>query len=83
MCHLAMHFRIHVSCVHKTIHDMVPILHAIFVPKYIVWPNLMEWANMAGKYPEWPRVVALMDCTPFRINKPLGESFTSLFILPE
>ena len=33
---------------------------------------MQEWRNLAGTYPEWPRVVAILDCTPFRISKPKG-----------
>ena len=32
-----------------------------------------EWRNMAGMYPKWPRVVAIVDGTPFRISQPKGK----------
>ena len=72
MNHLAMQFEITVSTVHKIIHKMLPILHAYLVPNYIVWPTLNQWRNMAGSNPEWPRVVASLDCTIFRISRPTG-----------
>ena len=73
MYHLAMHFGISVSCVHRIIHRLVPILHVNLVKKYIRWPNHNEWQNLAGFYEEWPRVVAILDGTPFRISKPTGK----------
>ena len=72
MTHLGMMFRLHVSCVHKVIHDMLPVLHVVFVPQYIIWPTLAKWRNLRGTFPEWPRVVGIMDCTPFCISKPKG-----------
>ena len=72
MTYLAMMFRLHVSVVHRTIHYMIPMLHVIFVPLYIRWPTMQEWRNLAGTFPEWPRVVAIMDCTPLHISKPKG-----------
>ena len=73
MHHLSMHFEIPVSTVHKIIHRMIKILHAYLVPKYIRWHSMAEWRNLAGTYPEWPQVVAILDCTPFRISKPKGQ----------
>lgn len=68
-----MHFGIPVSCVHKIIHRVIKLLHAYLVPKYISWHSMAEWRNLAGSFPEWPRVVAIVDCTPFRISKPKGQ----------
>ena len=67
-----MHFGIPVSCVHKIVHKCLLYLHAYFVPQYIRWHSMPHWRNLAGTYPEWPRVVAILDGTPFRINKPTG-----------
>ena len=36
------------------------------------------WRNIAGYFPTWPRVVAILDCTPFRISRPKGN-FQRLF----
>ena len=72
MQHLAMHFGIPVSCVHKIIHRVLKLLHGYLVPKYIAWHSMAEWRNMAGTFAEWPRVVAIVDCIPFRISKPKG-----------
>lgn len=39
------------------------------------------WRNLIGTFPEWPRVVAILDCTPFRISKPTGQcSITHYYI---
>ena len=32
-----------------------------------------HWRRLAGVFPEWPTVVAILDCTPFRISKPKGK----------
>ena len=72
MHHLAFHFGISVSLVHRIIHKMIPHLHSWAVPKYIRWHSMAYWRRLAGTFPEWPNVVAILDCTPFRINKPTG-----------
>ena len=73
MQHLAMHFGISVGLVHKTIHRLLPLIHAIIVPKYIRWHSMAHWRRLAGYYHEWPTVVAILDCTPFCINRPKGD----------
>ena len=72
MHHLAMHFGIAVSCIHKFIHRIIPILHTYVVPTYIKWHRMNRWRHLAGYFPEWPRVVAIIDGTPFRISRPKG-----------
>ena len=72
MQNLSVIFGIPVSCIHKIIHKWVRILHTYLVPKYIRWHSMAHWRRLAGSYPEWPRVVAIVDCTPFRISKPKG-----------
>ena len=79
MHHLAMHFAIPVSSVHTILHRIMKYLHAYLVPRYIKWHTMAEWRNFIGFYPEWPRVVAIVDCTPFRISKPKGEYYTLSF----
>ena len=78
MCVLENQFRIHVSVVHRTIHNMIPLLHVSLVNKYVTWPTLAKWRALAGYFPDWPRVVAIMDCTPFRISKPKGLKYSTL-----
>ena len=73
MSSIACQFGIPVSCVHKIIHRMIKYLHAFLVPKYIRWHSMRDWQKLQGFYPEWPRVVAILDCTPFRISKPKGQ----------
>ena len=72
MQHLAIHFGVPVSCIHRIIHKSVKILHAYVVPRYIRWHTMPEWRNLAGTFPEWPKVVAILDGTPFGISKPKG-----------
>ena len=74
MHHLSMHFGITASCTHKILHKFVKYLHAYLVPKYIKWHGMAKWRSMRALYPEWPTVVAILDCTPFRISKPKGIS---------
>ena len=57
MQHLASHFGISVSLVHKIIHRHIYILHAYLVPKYIRWHSMPHWRRLAGIVPEWPTVV--------------------------
>ena len=71
--HLATHFEIPVTCVHRIIHKTIPLLHVYVVPKYIKWHNPWQWQSLAGKLAAWPRVVAILDGTPFRISKPKGN----------
>lgn len=72
MHHLTMHFGISVGLVHRIIHKILPFLHCWAVPKYIRWHTMNQWRRLAGTFPEWPNVVAILDCTPFRISKPKG-----------
>ena len=70
--HLGSQFGINVSTVHRIIHLMVKYLHAYLVQKYIKWHTMRQWRSLQGFFPEWPRVVAILDGTPFRISKPSG-----------
>ena len=72
LSHLSTHFGIPVRCTHRIVHKCMKLLHAYIVPKYIKWHTMQHWRNLAGTYPEWPRVVAILDCTPFRISRPRG-----------
>ena len=81
---LAIMFGVVVSCIHRIIHKYVKVLHAYLVPRYIRWHTMPEWRNLAGTFPEWPRVVAIVDGTPFRISKPKGQhlmSYHNIFLL--
>ena len=73
MDHLAMHFGISNSSIHRYIHKILPYLHAYVVPKYIRWHTMNKWRMIAGTLPEFPSVVGIADCTPHRISKPLGN----------
>ena len=72
MDYLSMEFRIPISCVHRIIHKILPSLHAATVPKYIQWHSNQEWNALQGTIPEWPKVVGILDGTPFRISRPAG-----------
>ena len=73
---LAMLFGIHVSSVQKIIHRFLRLLHVYLVPKYICWHSMNTWRNLAGTFADWPRVVAILDGTPFRISKPKGRKYS-------
>ena len=72
MHHISSHFGIPVSCVHHIIHKILKIMHVYLVPKYIKWHNGQQWQSLAGYIGNWPRVVAIVDGTPFRISRPRG-----------
>ena len=78
MHHLGMQFGIRVSRVHDIIHRHIIHLHCLLVPKYIKWHSMNHWRNLAGVFPEWPRVVAILDCTPMRISRPKGYYSTKI-----
>ena len=48
-------------------------MHFKLVRTFIKWPTIIEWQQLAGGYPQWPRVVAILDGTPFHISKPGGR----------
>ena len=73
MSEIASIFGIPVSCVHRTIHKILPILHVVIVPKYVQWHNPRKWLSLTGTIPQWPHVVAILDGTPFRISRPSGK----------
>ena len=73
MTYLSTHFGISVGCVHKIIHRLLPILHSYVVPRFIKWHSMNHWRRLSGIFPEWPRVVAIIDGTPFRISRPKGK----------
>ena len=77
-------FGISIPCVHKTIHRILPILHSYVVPRYIKWHSMHHWRRLSGTFQDWPRVVAIIDGTPFRISRPKGtETVLKCFISTE
>ena len=72
MTHLSGTFGVPLSCVHRIIHKILRLLHVYAVPKYVIWHNANKWQSLAGYFTHWPRVVAIVDGTPFRISKPKG-----------
>ena len=72
MSQLSAQFGIPVTCVHRIIHKIIPIMHVYLVRNYIKWHSHDYWRSLAGHFAYWPRVVAIVDGTPFRISKPTG-----------
>ena len=70
--HLGILFGIPLSCVDRIVHKILPLLHVYLVPNYIRWHPQQHWMQLAGHFAYWPRVVAIVDGTPFRISKPKG-----------
>ena len=70
--HISEKFQVPVSSVHRILHRILPLLHVYLVPRYIKWHNFEHWRNLTGTFSYWPRVVAIVDGTPFRINRPKG-----------
>ena len=73
MHHLGMEFQIPVTCVHRIIHKIIPMLHVTFVTEYINWHSPNKWNALVGTFVNWPRVVGIIDGTPFRISRPKGN----------
>ena len=69
---LSLLFGISVSSLHRILHKILPYLHAYIVPKYIKWHSMNKWRSLVGTFPDWPTVVGIIDCTPFKISKPTG-----------
>ena len=70
---LSSQFQIPVTSVHRVIHNLIPMLHATYVPDYIRWHTHAQWTSLLGTLPYWPNVVAIIDGTPFRISRPRGN----------
>ena len=77
MQHLSVQFGVSVASVNRIIHKVLPVLHSYMVRRFIKWPSINEWNSLQGTLPLWPRVVGIMDGTPFRISKPTGISFST------
>ena len=74
ICDLASKFSIPSSTAHRIIHRILPMLHVVTVPKYIIWHSPNEWNALAGTNNQWPQVVGVLDGTPFRISRPAGQN---------
>ena len=72
MQNLSQIFAIPVTSVHRIIHRMLPMMHVVIVPEYIRWHSDAHWRSLAGYFPYFPRVVGIIDGTPFRISRPRG-----------
>lgn len=69
---LALWFDIDPPSVVRIIHKILPELWRYF-HNQISWPNLHEWANLMGNWPEFPNAVGAIDTTPHEIYRPLSE----------
>ena len=58
--HLAFHFQISVSSAHRFVHKVLKLIHVHAVPKYVNWPSLQEWNQLAGTVDNWPNVVGFL-----------------------
>jgi hypothetical protein len=69
---LAGMFGISVKTVSAVIFHILPILHRILAPSQIVWHTPAYWQTLRNRFPEFPNVVAMIDGTIIRINRPKG-----------
>ena len=72
MHHISTHFGITTSSVHRFIHKILRLMHVYVVPRYIRLHSMNTWNQLQGYFEHWPKVVAVVDGTPFRISKPKG-----------
>ena len=69
-----MHFGIPLTSVHRIIHRIIPIMHTYVVHRYIRWHDMNYWRSFGWLFfLLGQKVVAILDCTPFRISKPAGN----------
>ena len=57
-----------IRIIHRTVPELWRYLH-----NQIRWPNLLEWQNLIGNWPEFPNAVGAIDTTPHEIYCPLTE----------
>lgn len=69
---LALWFDIDPTSVIRIIHRTLPVMWRYF-QNQITWPNLAEWRNLMGNWPELPNAVGAIDATPHEIYCPLSE----------
>ena len=70
---LALCFDIDPTSVIRIIYRTLPELWRYF-QNQIRWPNVLEWGNLMGNWPEFPNVVGAIDSTPHQIYRPLSEA---------
>ncbi|XP_031555303.1 uncharacterized protein LOC116292177 [Actinia tenebrosa] len=69
---LALWFDIDPTSVIRIIYRTLPVMWRYF-QNQITWPNLAEWRNLMGSWPELPNAVGAIDATPHEIYCPLAE----------
>lgn len=69
---LALWFDVDPSTVTRTIYKIIPELWQYF-QNQIRWPNVNEWANLMGNWPEFPNAVGSIDASPHEIYRPITE----------
>lgn len=68
---LALWFDVDPTSVIRIIYRTLPELWRYF-QNQIRWPNLLEWGNLMGNWPEFPNVIGAIDSTPHEIYCPLS-----------
>ena len=69
---LSSRFGVSISTIHRDVEHILPILHTTLFPREVFMPNAAEMRAMRGGFPDFPNALAIMDGTPFRINRPKG-----------
>ena len=69
---LAFMYGVSLSTIHNVLHQIIPILHAHLVPRFIRWPSNAAWNSMRGLVSGFDMAVGYVDGTPFRISRPTG-----------
>jgi hypothetical protein len=67
---LALWFDVDPSTVTRIINRVIAELWSYF-QNQIRWPNVREWANLMGNWPEFPNAVGSIDATPHEIYRPI------------
>ena len=78
---LALWFDVDPSTVTRTIYKILPELWRYF-QNQIHWPNVNEWANLMGNWPEFPHAVGAIDASPHEIYRTTACLLQRTSILP-
>ncbi|KXJ08298.1 hypothetical protein AC249_AIPGENE19564 [Exaiptasia diaphana] len=68
----ALWFDLDPTSVIRIIYRTLPVMWRYF-QNQITWPNIAEWRNLIGNWPELPNSVGAIDVTPHEIYCPLSE----------
>lgn len=70
---LGSRFGVSASTASENVHLILMILLLHYENRYIVWHSINTWNSLRGTLNDFPGVVALIDATPIRINRPQGN----------